>query len=166
MIAVPPALVERPEVTYVAKPVVVTMDTIDGAIDDAVVEMERRLASLGIAPAGAPIVRYRVIDMARELLIEVGFPVAAALDVPEGLVCDSLPAGTYGALTYRDVTQGVAGNGALIDWAAESGIEWDRRDTDAGDAFASRVEVLLGDPDVDPDPTHWEAEVAILVKAL
>lgn len=165
MIVVPPALVERPEVTYVAKPLAVTMDSIDGAIDGAILEVESWLASAGVALAGPPIVRYRAIDMDGELLIEVGVPVAAALEAPEGLVCDALPAGTYGALTYSDVTQGVAGNRVLIEWARDNGIEWDRWDSDAGDTFASRVEVLLGDPDTDPDPTHWEAEVAILVKA-
>ncbi|MCB2412860.1 GyrI-like domain-containing protein [Demequina sp. TTPB684] len=164
MIVVPPALVDRPLVHYVAQPRAVTMDSIGAAIDDALGEVESWLASRGVAAAGPPVVRYRVIDMERELLIEVGVPVAAPVDVPDGLVCDSLPAGTYGAATYRGVEEGVEGNAALIAWARENGVEWDRWDADAGDAFACRVEVLLGDPDVNPDPSMWETEVAILVK--
>jgi hypothetical protein len=164
MIVIPPALVERPQVHYVAQPLAVTMDTIDMAIDDALGVVESWLAAHDVVADGPPIVRYRVIDMDRELLIEVGVPVASPVEVPEGLVCDSLPAGTYGAATFRNMDEGVAGNGALIDWASENGIEWDRWATHAGDAFASRLEVLLGDPDVNPDPTTWEAEVAILVK--
>ncbi len=164
MIVIPPALVERPLVHYVAKPSATTMANLGAAIDDGIGVVEAWLAAHGIAPDGPPLVRYRVIDMARELQVEVGFPVAAPVEAQDGLVCDTLPAGTYGAATYRNVNEGIAGNGALIDWAAQNGIEWDRWDADAGDTFACRIEVLLGDPAVNPDPTTWDTEVAILVK--
>jgi hypothetical protein len=101
--------------------------------------------------------------MAGELQVEIGFPMAHPVDVADGLVADALPAGTYGVATYRNVAEGVEGNGTLIDWARDSGIEWDRRDTPQGDTFACRVEVLLGDPAVEPDPALWDTEVAILV---
>ena len=165
MIVIPPALAERPLVHYVAQPRSVTMETFDAAIEDALGVVFAWLATNGFAPSGAPIIRYRVIDMARELRVEIGVPVAAPVVVADGLVCDVLPAGTYGAATYRNMAEGVAGNAALIGWAEDNGIEWDRWDSDAGDVFACRFEVLLGDPAVNPDPTTWEAEVAILVKA-
>ncbi len=163
MIVIPPALVERQLVHYVAQQRAVTMGGMDDAIGEALGAVETWLASAYVTPVGPPIVRYRVIDMARELLIEVGLPVASPIAVPEGLVADSLPAGAYGSATYRNMDEGVAGNAVLIEWAAANGIQWDVRETDAGDVFVSRVEVLLGDPDVDPDPKNWECEVAILV---
>ena len=165
MIVIPPALVERPLVHYVAQARSVTMESLDATIDVALGAVFAWLATNGIAPNGAPIIRYRVIDMARELQVEIGVPVAAPVVVADGLVCDVLPAGTYGAATYRNMAEGVAGNAALIGWADDNGIEWDHWDSEAGDAFACRFEVLLGDPGVNPDPITWEAEVAILVKA-
>ncbi|HEV8613461.1 MAG TPA: hypothetical protein VGQ73_08110, partial [Gemmatimonadales bacterium] len=59
------------------------------------------------------------------------------------------------------VRNGIKANKALIDWATEKGIAWDRWDTDKGDAFRSRIESYLTDPADEPDQAKWETEVAI-----
>jgi effector-binding domain-containing protein len=121
------------------------------------------LGTQGVEPDGAPFIRYYVIDMDAELDIEVGWPVATALEGNGHIQAGVLPAGCYAALVYRGVENGIKGNGTLIEWAEGNGVKWDRWDDEKGDAFRARVEFFLTDPDEEPDPSKWETEVAILV---
>ncbi|MDX1992505.1 MAG: GyrI-like domain-containing protein [bacterium] len=115
----------------------------------------------GAAPSGPPFLRYHVINMADKMEIELGWPVAQPVRGNERINADVLPAGRYASLIYTGVENGVAGNAVLIGWAQQQGLVWDRWDTEAGDAFASRVEFHLTDPADEPDMSKWETEVAI-----
>jgi len=53
------------------------------------------LATKGIAPAGAPFIRYLTTDMARKLDLEVGVPVAAAVPGDGRISAGVFPAGPY-----------------------------------------------------------------------
>lgn len=70
-----------------------------------------------------------------------------------------LPAGRYASLIYTG--SGMAGNKALIGWAKENGIAWDRWDEPAGDAFHCRYETYLTDYRIEHRKTRWEIELAI-----
>jgi hypothetical protein len=59
-----------------------------------------------------------------------------------GIRKDALPAGRYASLVYAGVENGIAGDGALIDWAVGQGIEWDHWGNELGDAFGGRVEYM------------------------
>lgn len=163
MIVNPPARATRQAVHYVAMPLSVTIEELAGAVPGALDAVEAWLTSRGIVPSGPPLIRYRVIDMAAQMSVEIGWPVADLPDVAELVVADTLPAGEYGSCVFRGADNGIAGNGALIDWGAATGIAWDRWDTPEGDAFASRFELMLSGPDDNPDPTQWDMEVAILI---
>jgi effector-binding domain-containing protein len=119
------------------------------------------LAEQEAQPAGPPFMRYSVIDMADKMDIELGWPVAAFLTGNGRINADVLPAGRYASLIYTGVENGIKGNGVLIKWAEENDLAWDRWDDEKGDAFASRVEFYLTDPDDEPDMSKWETEVAI-----
>jgi GyrI-like small molecule binding domain len=54
------------------------------------------LGARRLTPAGAPFFRYNVIDMARELEVDAGVPVAAAVDGDGHVVSGVLPAGRWG----------------------------------------------------------------------
>ncbi|PKQ25241.1 MAG: hypothetical protein CVT64_11095 [Actinobacteria bacterium HGW-Actinobacteria-4] len=164
MIVVPPALEERGEVRYVAQPRSVTMRELGDAIPQGFGAVMEWMVSQGIEPSGPPLIRYRVIDMDSELQVEIGWPVAEPVVAGPDLISDSLPAGTYGVVTYSNPEEGIAGNGELIQWARDNGIEWASSAADAGEAFVSRVEFELTDPDEQPDRLQWQTEVAILVK--
>jgi effector-binding domain-containing protein len=158
-----PRLDERPERRYAGVRTDVTMDEMAEAIPTLIEEVEAWLAARGVAPAGAPFVRYHVIDMAGPLDIEVGFPVDEEV-VGDGRVGPgALPAGRYASLVYIGAENGIAGNAALIDWAAEAGIAWDAYESPRGHGFRGRVETFLSDPAEEPDPARWRTEVAILV---
>jgi hypothetical protein len=53
----------------------------------------------------------------------------------------TLPAGRYANLTYTG--GGLSGNKALIEWAKDNGITFDRWDETSGDAFRCRYEMYL-----------------------
>ena len=114
----------------------------------------------GVAPVGAPFIRYHVINMSGNLDVELGVPVATALAGDDRVSPGVIPAGRYATLVYSGVT-GIKGNKALLDWAVKNDIRWDRWDDENGDAFRARVEYFLTDPAEEPDKKKWETEVAI-----
>jgi hypothetical protein len=117
------------------------------------------LGKHGVEPAGSPFIRYHVIDMEAQMDVELGVPVASALPGDERVSPGILPAGRNASLICTG--NGIKGNRALLDWATEQGIKWDRWDDEKGDAFGSRVEFFLTDPDEESDQKKWETEVAI-----
>lgn len=121
------------------------------------------LAQQGVPPAGAPFMRFHVINMETAMDVEIGVPVASASAAPatDTIRPGTLPAGRYASLVYRGVTNGIPANGALLEWIDAQGLNPDRWDVPEGDAFAARYEVFLSGPEDDPDPGQWDSEVAI-----
>ena len=121
--------------------------------------------SQGITPAGPPLIRYLVIDMAGELQIELGVPVTAPATASGRVQPGVLPEGRYAVLRhtgpYDDL---VASNAALLQWAQEKGIEFDTWDTPGGSAWRGRAEHYLTDPSQEPDPAKFETDVAFLIR--
>jgi effector-binding domain-containing protein len=123
------------------------------------------LGQQGIEPDGPPLMRYNVINMEEggKMDVEIGVPIAKAVAGNGHIKAGELPAGRYASLVYTGVENGIAGNGALIDWAVKEGLKWDQFDSDKGDGFVSRVEFFIDGPADDPDSANWRTEVAIKV---
>ncbi len=156
-----PKVEDRKEQPYVAIRTQATMNELDKAIPQGIGEVAAWLGNQGIAPTGAPFIRYLVIDMEALLEIEVGFPVASALAGNGHVRAGILPAGHYASLVYTNIEKGIEANYALLKWGEAQGLVWDQWQTEKGDAFGSRFESFLTNPDEEPDPTKWETEVAI-----
>jgi effector-binding domain-containing protein len=127
-------------------------------IPPLLVEVFAWLGVRGVIPAGAPFIRYHVINMATTMDVEVGVPVASALEDDRRVCPGALPASRYAVLIYTGVKHGFQGSKALIDWAKEQGIAWD---VEKGQAFRGRYELFLTNPNEEPGQEHWETEVAI-----
>lgn len=124
-------------------------------------ELSTWLTSHHRVPAGPSYLRFRVIDMAGDMEIAVGVPVAD----PRGddrVVAWALPPGWYASLVY--VGHGLPANKALLDWIGKNGLAMDRWDDPRGDAFACRCESVLTDRKTQPRKTLWEVEVSIKLK--
>jgi effector-binding domain-containing protein len=91
--------------------------------------------------------------------IEVGYVVSKHLIGDERVTPSVLPAGNYASLIYT--RYGMRGNKALINWAKENDIHWDRWDDPAGDAFRCRYEAYLTDYRIEPRKSQWQVELAI-----
>ncbi len=156
-----PMTVERAEQPYVAIRGLVTQQTIP-SIADRLPEVFGWLGARGVEPAGAPFLKYNLIDMERRLEIEAGVPVAAVVEGDGQVLSGVLPAGRYATVTHVghfdklvDVTA------ALLDWAARQGLEWDMSETAGGQRWACRLEVYKTNPSEQPDASKWETELAI-----
>jgi effector-binding domain-containing protein len=157
----------RSERHYIAIRTQLTLQALGtGVIPRLQREVRVWLEKQGIAPAGAPFIRYLVIDMMAKLDIEVGWPVAHVLSGNDRISAGVLPAGRYASLIYIGPYEGdglIKANTALLDWGAQHGIVWDSWQTEHGNAFGARLESYLKGPENEPDPAKWETEVAIRV---
>ena len=155
-----PEIVTRADQRYVAIRASVPMAGI-GGLGERLGEVFGWLGARGLAPAGAPFFKYNVIDMERELEVEAGVPVAAAVDGDDHVVSGVLPAGRYATITHvghpselMEVTR------ALLDWAAGQGLRWDMSPADDGERWGCRLEIYLTDPSQEPDMSKWETQLA------
>jgi effector-binding domain-containing protein len=154
------SIVERPDQPYVGIQRSITMTTFP-EIADRLPELFGWLARRGIAPAGAPFFRYHLIDMARELRVEAGVPLATAIEGEGEIVPGVLPAGRYVRTTHHGHPQELLGVTAdLLAWAERQGLRFDKHDTEQGEVWGCRLEFYLTDPAVEPDMNNWEHELA------
>lgn len=159
-----PEITTRTEQPYVAVRERVTMDGIPG-LGARLGEVFGWLGARGLAPAGPPFFRYNVIDMMRELEIEAGVPVAAAVPTGDGaegpVVSGVLPAGRYATLIHAGHPAELVGvTKALLDWAAGQGLSWDMSPAEDGDHWGCRLEFHLTDPAEEPDMSKWVTQLA------
>ena len=155
-----PKMDHRPEQPYMGIRVQTPFKGMFTVVDKHLLkEIRAWMKQEGLEPAGPPFLRYHVVQMDGEMDIEAGIPVAKA-QPGNGRVCPGvLPGGRYASLVY--IGHGYTGNSVLVRWGLENGLVWDRWDDPKGDAFASRFEVYLTDPKLEPLKTRWEVEVAI-----
>ena len=76
---VAPQIIQRPAQPYAGISAWVTMAAV-GSVAHRIPEIFGWLGGCGIAPAGPPFFRSHVIDMERQLLVEVGIPVASPVE--------------------------------------------------------------------------------------
>jgi effector-binding domain-containing protein len=120
-----PEIVTRTEQPYAAIRGHVSMAEI-GAFAGRTGEVFGWLGTRGLAPAGAPFLKYNVIDMARQLEIETGVPVAGPVDGEGEIISGVLPAGRYATLTHvGHPSELIDATKTLLDWAAGQGLTWD-----------------------------------------
>lgn len=161
-----PQIQERAEQHYAGIPVEVAIDDIAQAVDFGFPELFRWLQEHSVAPAGPPFIRYLVIDMEAGLELELGVPVASAVQGSGRVRPGVIPAGTYATVRHVGPYDGLmASNAALLRWAQQQGIALDTWDTDRGDAWRGRFEHYLTDPSAEPDPGKLETDVAFLTRS-
>jgi effector-binding domain-containing protein len=154
-----PTIVERAEQPYVGVTGSVTMQRFS-EIADRLPGVFGWLGARGIEPADAPFFKYNVVDMEREMEIEAGVPVATAVDGDGEVSSGVLPAGRYATVTFvGHPSRLVEPTRDLLVWAAEQGLRWDMVETDRGQRWGCRLEVLLTNPADEPDMDKWETQL-------
>jgi effector-binding domain-containing protein len=157
-----PEIVHRGQRPYVAIGGTVDMASIS-AIADRFPEVFAWLSARGLQPAGAPFLRYHLIDMAGDLRIEAGVPIAAAVAEGDDQVhVGTLPEGRYATVVHLGHPAGLAdATAGLLSWAAARGLTWDMCSGKEGERWGCRLESYLTDPAVEPDLDKWETELSI-----
>ena len=155
-----PEVTQRAVQPYAGISAWVTMETI-GSVAHRIPEIFGWLGAHGIAPAGPPFFRYHVIDMQRELQVEVGVPVASPAADEGEVRAGTLPAGRFAVMTHTGAPNTlVAATAELLDWAQAQGLAWDVSRTDAGEHWGCRVEFYLTNPAEEPDASKWQTQLA------
>lgn len=154
-----PRIVRRAEQPYIAIRALVTMQELAQVLPALHPETYRWLGSHGGQPAGPPFWKYNVIDMERQLEVEVGVPVATAMSGDDRVLAGVLPAGRYATLVHTGHPAGLAdATGMLLGWAAQQRLTWDVEETSADDRWAARLEIYQEQPP--PDMDTWETQLA------
>jgi effector-binding domain-containing protein len=155
-----PEIETRAEQPYVAISARVPMSGLAG-VGARLGQVFGWLGARGVAPAGPPFFKYNVIDMAGDLEVEGGVPIAQAMEGDTQVLSGVLPAGRYATVTHvghpdqlLEVTR------SLLAWASEQGLKWDMSPGDNGERWSSRVEFYLTDPSVEPDMNKWVTQLA------
>jgi effector-binding domain-containing protein len=155
-----PEIVTRAEQPYVAIRGQVSMAEI-GAFAVRTPEVYAWLGAHGLPPAGPPFLKYNVIDMARQLEIDNGVPVAAPGDGDGDVISGVLPGGRYATLTHMGhPSELIDATKELLDWAASQGLTWDMSPGETGDRWVSRLEIYLTEPREEPDMSKWVTQLA------
>jgi effector-binding domain-containing protein len=156
-----PHVIERLAQPYVAIRARVTMDTIGTILPGLHPRVYAWLGERGIAPAGPPFWKYNVIDMDRELEVEVAVPVSTAVDGDDHVLAGVLAPGRYATLRYTGHPDGLVGaTAALLMWANEQNLTWDVRPTPDGERWTARLEIYETDPAEEPDMAKWTTQLA------
>jgi len=130
-------------------------------------EVSRWLKGKRIAAHGPAIIRYLTTDMSKKLDIDVGFIVEQAVTGDTRITADLLPAGQYATLLYTGPYKGKGifkATVALLDWAKENAIVWDRSTRNNTEWWNGRTEFYLSDPLSESDPKKYRTELAFLAK--
>ncbi len=161
-----PRLEDRPEQPYVAIPAQVPIP-FGKYLNPLWKEVGTWMEKNGIPHAGPPFIRYLTTDMSTRLDIEVGFPVSSVVRGDRRVTFGVLPPGRYAVLTYTGSYKGKGifkANVALLEWAEQNGIRWDKTVIENVDHWGSRIEWYLSDPQQEPDTKKYVTELAFLTK--
>lgn len=133
----------------------VTMATMSEVADE-ILPLFDRLSARGQAPSGPAFLRYLVIDMRADMVVQAGVPVAVPVERDAHVEPDELPAGRYLSTVHVGSYDGLyAATGALLAHAGREGLRFDKHPAGAGEAWASRLEWYETNPAEEPDPTRW-----------
>lgn len=133
----------------------VTMATLKDVADE-MVPLRERLAARGQPASGPPFLRFLVIDMAGDMVVQAGVPVAVPVEADGYVVPDELPAGDYLTTVHVGPYEGLyTATGALLAYAGAHDLHLDHHPSDAGDVWASRLEWYETDPREEPDPARY-----------
>jgi effector-binding domain-containing protein len=156
-----PKVTERADQPYVAIRALVTMEELGAVVPPLNKEVFGWLAARGAAATGAPFWKYNVIDMARQLEVEAGAPVAAAVPGDDRVLAGVIPGGRYATVRYTGHPMGLYdATVALLEWAAGQGLSFDVTETEDGDRWGARLEIYESDPAQEPDMDQWVTDLA------
>ncbi len=153
-----PVVIERSKQPYAAIKAFVTMGTIGTVLPALHPQVANWLRVRDITRVGGPFFKFNVIDMERQLEVEVGWPVATEITGHDRVLAGVLPAGRYASVVYTGHPDGlIDATRDLLEWAAREGLEWDVSRTPEGDRWGARLEISRTEG---PDMSKWETELA------
>ena len=158
-----PTIEDRAEQSYVGVRLWIPSKDLSTWTTKLLKELRKWMTAEGLEATGPAFHCFYVINTGTEFELEVGVPVAKAVAGDDRVKPDIIPVGRYANLTYTGRNNAYKGNKALVEWARDNGVAWDRWDDPRGGAFRCRYESYLSDRLTDPDKAAWRTNVAIKV---
>lgn len=167
-----PVLEHRPASRYVAITSRVTSEAeLRRAADQGFPRLYGWLRERATVPAGPPLIRFRAFDpVGKPTRIDVGVPIADAIDGGDGIEVAILPAGKWltflhrGPYTHATEPDLAAAHATVRAWAAERDLPLAKEESAGGKtALSGCIEQYRIGPVEESDYARWETEVAYLV---
>lgn len=159
-----PAIEHRAELHYVAIRTRVGMNDIPGTLPPLFPKVSNWMKDQHILPGGAPFFRYLAMNEKHELDVEVGIPVASAVNPGGEMLAGFFPEGSYAVLTHTGHYQHLREAHMQLDaWIKEQGYTEGFQVTGSGEKLGARTEFYINDPVVETNPANWVTEVVIFV---
>lgn len=134
------------------------------ALPPLIEEVANWMETQGIAAEGPPFFRYKSMDSAGQMDVEVGFPVFTSTPGAGNIRSGSFEAGRYVVVTYTgDYTGLEQAHQSLENWVASAGLQCKQSETEAGITWNGRIEYYVTDPEEEPDSDNWITEVHFLL---
>jgi len=112
-----------------------------------------------IADDGPFFLRYYHCDMKSLMEVEVGFVTTSFLTGEGAIQPGFFPPGRYATLVYRG--NGLRGNQALMQWAQDTGNQFEAQVPGLAESYVCRYEAYLTDYRVEPRKLLWDVELSI-----
>lgn len=157
----PGSIVDKPERSYLGIRFETPFEGMFAQVTTALKELRKWSHANGLAEEGPYFLRYYHTDMKGIMDVEVGLMTHSGL-VGQGRIHPGcLPSGRYVSLVYRG--NGLRGNVALMKWAADHAIRFDRPAAGDAESYICRYEAYLTDYRIEPRKLLWDVELSIKV---
>ncbi len=155
----PASIVDKPERSTLGIRFETPFDGMFAQVTKALKELRRWSKENSLADDGPYFLRYYHTDMKGIMDVEVGLVTNAGLDGQGRIKLGSLPKGRFATLNYRG--NGLRGNQALMKWAIDHEIKFDRLVPGDPESYTCRYEAYLTDYRSEPRKLLWDIELSI-----
>lgn len=155
----PASIVEEPERSYLGTRFETPFEGMFAVVTKALKELRKWSKANSLSDQGPYFLRYYHTDMKGTMDVEVGLITHTGLVGEGSIQPGSLPKGKYATLVYRG--NGLRSNQALMKWAKDQGITFDRLVADDVESYTCRYEAYLTDYRIEPRKLLWDVELSI-----
>jgi len=157
----PASIVNKPERPYLGIRFETPFEGMFALVTKALKELRKWSKENFLSNEGPYFLRYYHTDMKGMMDVEVGLVTNASLDGQGRIKPGSLPKGRFATLVYRG--NGLRGNQALMKWAGEHEIRFDRIVVSDPQSYTCRYEAYLTDYRSEPRKLLWDIELSIKI---
>ena len=157
----PASIVDKPERSYLGIRFETPFNGMFALVTKALKELRKWSNANGLSNEGPYFLRYYHTDMKGVMDVEVGLMTNSGLVGQGRIQPGSLPKGRYASLVYRG--NGLRGNIALMKWATDHAIRFDRPATGDAESYICRYEAYLTDYRTEPRKLLWDVELSIKI---
>ncbi len=157
----PASIVDKPERSYLGIRFETPFEGMFAQVTKALKELRKWSKENSLSDDGPYFLRYYHTDMKGIMDVEVGLVTNTGLVGQGRIKPGTLPKGRFATLIYRG--NGLRGNQALMKWANDHGIRFDRLVAGDPESYTCRYEAYLTDYRSEPRKLLWDIELSIKI---